>query len=208
MQLGHPQTADSKCIANKISTSDITLQYQVDQGLPPVKLDNYSAVNFYMELKKRDSTLTIFPLCITKNGDSMSEHLVSSSNNQDLVEITPSWERENLGLISDHGSNNFADKGVLLSYIEYVNKFADSILEDVHEETEKDEIVIKSTIIEKPDIKEIAKDQLYENREVLKTSFSLYAIRNNFQYRVNKSCMKELDLLCIDLNCKWSLRAS
>ena len=88
------------------------------------------------------------------------------------------------------------------SHIEYANKFADFILEDVYEEIEKDEIVTKSTIIEKPNIEEIAKDQLYKNREVLKTALSLYAIKNNFQYRVNKSCIKELDFLCIDPNCK------
>ena len=69
-------------------------------------------------------------------------------------------------------------------------------------------IETKSTIIVKLDIEEIEKDQLYKNKEVLKTALSMYAIRNNFQYRVNKSCMKELDLLCIDPNCKWSLCTS
>ena len=34
--------------------SDITLQYQVDPGLPPMKLGNDSVVDFYVELKKRD----------------------------------------------------------------------------------------------------------------------------------------------------------
>ena len=65
--------------------SDITLQYQVDQSLPPVKLLNDSAVKFYVKLKKRDSTLTRFPLRITKNVDSMCEHHVSTSINQDSV---------------------------------------------------------------------------------------------------------------------------
>ena len=51
--------------------SDITLQYQVDPSLPPMKLDNDSAMKFYVELKKRDSTLTRFPLCITMNVDSV-----------------------------------------------------------------------------------------------------------------------------------------
>ena len=96
-------------LQTSMPTSDITLQYQMDQGLPPMKLDNESAVKFYMELKKRDSTVTRSPLCITKNRDSMFEHLMSSSNNQDLVDITPSWERANLGSTSDHGSNNFVD---------------------------------------------------------------------------------------------------
>ena len=47
-----------------IPENDITVQYYVDQGLPPLKLDNDNAVKFYVELNKRDSTLTRFPLYI------------------------------------------------------------------------------------------------------------------------------------------------
>ena len=75
-------------VANALETSIpvsdiITLQYQVDQGLPLMKLDNDSVIKFYMELKKWYSTLTRFPLRITKNVDSMCEHHVSTSMNQD-----------------------------------------------------------------------------------------------------------------------------
>ena len=35
-----------------IPENDITVQYQVDQGLPPMKFDNDNAVKFYMKLKK------------------------------------------------------------------------------------------------------------------------------------------------------------
>ena len=79
---------------------------------------------------------------------------------------------------------------------------------DVYKEIEKIKIALKSTIIVKPDIEEIIKDQLYKNKEVLKTTLNMYAIKNNFQYRVNKSCMKEFDLLSIDPNCKWLFHAS
>ena len=67
--------------------SYITLQYQVHPGLPLMKIDNDNAMEFYVKLKKRDSTLTTFPLCITKNVDLMCEHHVSNSRNQDLVPI-------------------------------------------------------------------------------------------------------------------------
>ena len=76
-------------VANASKTSmlmsDITLQYQVDQGFPPMNLDNDSTIKFYVELKKRDSTLTRFPLHITNNVDSMYEHHVSTSMNQDSM---------------------------------------------------------------------------------------------------------------------------
>ena len=58
-------------VANALETSmppsDIILQYQVDPGLSPMKLDNDSAVDFYVELKKGNSKLTRFSLCITMN---------------------------------------------------------------------------------------------------------------------------------------------
>ena len=139
------------------------------------------------------------------NKDSMCEHHVSTSQRQELV---PSCKRTNFGSTSEGGSNDYIDKEELPSYIEYADKFTDSILADVDEEAKKVEIVTKSIIIENPDIEEIVNDQLYKNREVLKIALSLYAIKNNFQYRVHKSCIRELHLLCIDPNCKWSLRAS
>ena len=109
------------------------------------------------------------------NVDSMCEHHVSTSKNQELV---PSCERANLGSTSEGGSNDYIDKQELPSYVEYADKFADSIFVD--EEAEKVEIVTKSTIIKKLDIEEITKDQLYKNKKVLKTALSLYAIKNNF----------------------------
>ena len=92
------------------------------------------------------------------NVDSMCEHHVSTSKNQDTIDNTPSCERANLGSTSEDRSNNYIDKKELPSYIEYANKFADYILADADDETEKVEIVMKSTIIDKPDIEEIVKD--------------------------------------------------
>ena len=75
-------------VANALQTmklpSNITLQYQVDPGLPPMKLDNDNAVEFYVELKKRDSTLTRFPLCITISEESTCEPHAPLHNRKNL----------------------------------------------------------------------------------------------------------------------------
>ena len=109
----------------------------MDQGLPPIKLDNDSAVKFYVELKKRDSTVTRFPLCITMKGYSVTENHVAASNNKDFVDNMHSWERTNLSSTSEDGSNNYLDEEDLLSYIEYANKFSEFILVNGFKETEK-----------------------------------------------------------------------
>ena len=57
-----------------------------------MKLDNDNAVKFYIELKKQDSTLTIFPLCITMEGGLVNENPLVASNNKDFDEgITNKW---------------------------------------------------------------------------------------------------------------------
>ena len=129
-----------------------------------MKLENDSPVKFYVELKKQDSTLTRFLLCIIMKRDSVSENLMVASNNRDFVDNMPSWERINLDSTSEDGSNNYLNKDDLSSYIEYANKFAESILTDGYEEIEKMEIETKSTIIVKLDIEEIEKDKLYKNK--------------------------------------------
>ena len=85
-----------------------------------------------------------------------------------------------MGSTFEDGSNNYLDKEDLPSYIEYANKFVESILAYEYEETEKMEIKTKSTIIVKSDIEEIEKDRLFKNKEVLKIALSMYAIKNNF----------------------------
>ena len=42
----------------------------------------------------------------------------------------------------------------------------------------------------------------------MKTAMNLYAILNNFQFRVIKSCGRKFFIKCIDEHCTWRLRAS
>ena len=85
----------ANAIQTSITKSDIMLQYQVDLGLPPVKL------------KKLDSTLTRLPLCITITENSTCENHVSTSHQQEFL---PTCERGNLVSTSDAGSNSYIDK--------------------------------------------------------------------------------------------------
>ena len=55
---------------------------------------------------------------------------------------------------------------------------------------------------------EVEKGQAYKDKETLKNVLSYYAIKNNFQYKVWKSCSQEYSLKCVYESCNWSLRAS
>ncbi|XP_022873501.1 uncharacterized protein LOC111392395 [Olea europaea var. sylvestris] len=54
----------------------------------------------------------------------------------------------------------------------------------------------------------ISKDKVFKNKTMVKRSISIYAIHNNFQFKVSKSNKKEYVLKCIDDKCKWTFRAS
>ncbi|KAM6567985.1 hypothetical protein CsatA_027113 [Cannabis sativa] len=65
-----------------------------------------------------------------------------------------------------------------------------------------------NTIISEYHYSEIAAKQLYKNKDVLKKVVSMFAIRNNFQYKVRRSDKRFFLVTCLDQSCKWLLRAS
>ena len=79
-----------------------------------MKLNNDNAIKFYVNLKKRGSTLTRFLLCTTMESDSMNENPLAASNNKDFVDKSHSWGITNLGSASEDGSNNYLDKENIL----------------------------------------------------------------------------------------------
>ncbi|XP_062085574.1 uncharacterized protein LOC133791670 [Humulus lupulus] len=65
-----------------------------------------------------------------------------------------------------------------------------------------------SLVITNPRHQDILSGQIYKDKSTLKSVLSYYAIKNHFQYMVQKSCSKEYSIVCLDRKCKWSLRAS
>ncbi|XP_062113898.1 uncharacterized protein LOC133824895 [Humulus lupulus] len=70
------------------------------------------------------------------------------------------------------------------------------------------EYEMTNTIISEYHYSEIAVKQLYKNKDVLKKVVSMFAIRNNFQYKVRRSDKRFFLVTCLDQTCKWLLRAS
>ena len=68
--------------------------------------------------------------------------------------------------------------------------------------------ISKDDIISNKQNKDLRLHQIYKDKETLQMVLSLYAINNNFQFRVKKSSNIEYYLICYDKNCSWLLRAS
>lgn len=90
-----------------------------------------------------------------------------------------------------------------LTIEEMAAEICDSIPEpeEMNDETE-------TNVISHPTIDGIAKNRIYQTKELLKTSIALYAIQNRFQFKVYRSDRKEYVLKCLDDKCTWSFRAS
>lgn len=52
------------------------------------------------------------------------------------------------------------------------------------------------------------KNKYFETKKILKMTIALYAIRNNFQFKVYKSDVREYVLKCDVVSCKWIFTAS
>ena len=79
---------------------------------------------------------------------------------------------------------------------------------DNNEQQEVQSPLCLSSIISNTNVKEVEVHQIYNKKQTLKTVMNLYAISNNFQFRVIKSCGRKFFIKCIDENCTWRLRAS
>ena len=38
--------------------------------------------------------------------------------------------------------------------------------------------------------------------------FAMYAMKNNFEFKVKKSCSQRFEVVCIHDNCSWQVRAT
>ncbi|XP_062112481.1 uncharacterized protein LOC133823641 [Humulus lupulus] len=188
-----------------LSTENATIEYQIAETLPPLKIKSDSSIQFYLECKRNDKTLTKYPLIVsvTENNQTitcgalqkMSSTVASSSNN---------IEND----ISDTSTFSIDEPQGLPNFIQLADQITDLILEKERHESIPEHIGTETTIITHAISDGIREKQVYKNKEVLTTTIGLYAIKNNFQFKVHKSCKKEYQLKCLDSECTWSFRAA
>ncbi|CAA2956488.1 Protein TPX2 [Olea europaea subsp. europaea] len=68
----------------------VSLQYQVNKNMPPIKIYNDHSISFYLELKKKDQDVTKYPLCVDVGPVSQDMEHISV-----LVYYGGKWDRFN-----------------------------------------------------------------------------------------------------------------
>ncbi|KAK1354916.1 hypothetical protein POM88_048172 [Heracleum sosnowskyi] len=163
--------------------TSMKIEYQVKDGYPPFNIVDDLRLMFYIELKKREEDFTMYPLF------AHTEDVASNLFYENMEE---------------------GSKEIVADYMDYAELVCGQMVDISTEATSEDEVIEinKDMVISTKHWQHISLSQIYKDKETLQIVLSHYALNNNFQYIVQKSCKKEYLVACIDKNCKWMLRAS
>ncbi|KAK1395260.1 hypothetical protein POM88_014316 [Heracleum sosnowskyi] len=181
----------------------VKIEYQVKDGYPPFKIVDDMHINFYIELKKKEADFTIYPLCVTTENRDIQ--ISAYSNGSGLTS-----NDEGMSSNTSYNNSDAVSKEVVEDYVDYAEQISRQMLDMSPEPTTEDEIIeiSKDDVINNTQNQELSVLQIYKDKETLQIVLSLYAIRNNSQYKVKKSCKNQYLVECLDKNCNWLLRAS
>ncbi|KAL2472294.1 Uncharacterized protein Adt_40430 [Abeliophyllum distichum] len=185
------------------TTYAVTIHYQLLANGPLIKICSDTSMYFYIQVKKNETDLTKFTMCVD------TEKVVCNEDN--LTHLG----NENSG--SNASKNTFTSSSQLLVHGCLHNSLIPRIptIEDmgneICENSKCDGQYVEENnfnIIMRPGNDHIKKNAIFKNKELLTTSVTLYAIHYRYQLKVYKSDKNEYVLKCLDDNCKWGLRAS
>jgi hypothetical protein len=211
------------------TSTTLQIQYQAKEGIPPIKICNDRSLYFYLELKMKETDFTTYPLCVNKQNNNTTRAATPNSistttpneynvamienNTTTLENNITTTESYTTGQQTEEGekSETIEDEEDKFDIIDYANLVAEEMVEQLENTSKKldPEIDINNAkLITDKQHPEVEKGQAYKDKETLKNVLSYYAIKNNFQYKVWKSCSQEYSLKCVYESCNWSLRAS
>jgi len=176
------------------STIDVELSYlptDLSVDCPHVVMMNNRQVSNFLSYCKKNNTVK---LCVTFNGG---------------VEDKGGKEKSDLNKKPDSPSDGDAcfnaDEKVLGRVVEEdkqsVIELAISPKKRKHHHGASDGVGSSSKSFS------VRKEQYFRSKDVLKATMELYAMKYNCDYKITKSYKKFWCIRCVDVVCKWSLRA-
>ncbi|KAH0682123.1 hypothetical protein KY289_019875 [Solanum tuberosum] len=159
---------------------DIEIRYIVDGNTCPLKIRNDMGVKLYLEVRRNEPGIGMYPLCIDTTEKMVGEiHNFDCSSGEIICVEGTERDTEALALVE----SRICD----LDYIPELN--ATNYITDSN-----------ST-----DVKTC---QLYKDKGTLIALMAKYKIKNNFNFRVKRSDKKSYVLVCFNDECGWTLRSS
>ncbi|XP_060188575.1 uncharacterized protein LOC132617559 isoform X4 [Lycium barbarum] len=183
-------STQNKTIATQLkldtSRTEIYIKYMMEGSNMPMEIHNDMGVRVYVDLKKENKQLAMYPLCITCN-DKRLDNCVSDESciQGEILQLGYTSQFDSMKTV---GCVDFASS----SYIKDVAIF------------EKD----TNLIIEDKNQKEVVVDQVYKDKNTLKVVMANYAISHRFNFRTERSNAISYTLVCVSEECNWKFRAS
>nr|XP_009762431.1 PREDICTED: uncharacterized protein LOC104214468 [Nicotiana sylvestris] len=174
----------SKILGVDANTDMMDIQYSVKEYFPPMKLYDERSLGLYLELKSKKLSFTDYPLCITFKGqgnDATCSIPVVNKANSSHFQNLPMVDI-NMEPVEWNNSGNREDNDVM------------------H--------IVEECIIGISTHQEVNEGQLYKNKDVLQNAMKHLAIREKFQFKVDRSNKTRYYLVCVDDQCSWNLKAS
>ncbi|XP_050207838.2 uncharacterized protein LOC126657220 [Mercurialis annua] len=169
------------------------IRFQLESNYQTLEIEDNVSLQFYIEMKKDEPRVTSFPLCVTTNkfeGQPQIQNINSEAS---------------IGIIKEQFVDTTSSSGTAIDIIKYAEiLYNQTRKEDEEAESKPQEI----NIVTDPKITEIYVGQIFKDKKIMKTSFCFYTIANQFQYKVSKSCKREYIVICINEDCRWTVRAS
>ncbi|XP_030494883.2 uncharacterized protein LOC115710669 [Cannabis sativa] len=204
------------------NSTTLQIQYQAKEGIPPIKICNDRSLYFYLELKMKETDFTTYPLCVNQQNNNTTPAATPNSistttpyeYNVAMIENNTTTLENNITTIESYTtgqqteegeqSETIEDEDDKFDIIDYANLVAEEMVEKLENTSKKldPEIDINNAkLITDKQHPEVEKGQAYKDKETLKNVLSYYAIKNNFQYKVWKSCSQEYSLKCVYESC-------
>ncbi|XP_070047190.1 uncharacterized protein [Nicotiana tomentosiformis] len=166
------------------SAKIIEIKYTVNERCPPMKIQNDMGVRVYMETKKKNKNLGMYPLCITI----CDFDLECSMSNASTIADTSDYRNTNVAQLSSN-CNIIGEVSGTVKLIDMPTSPA--IME------------YESIIITEHTQNVIEVGQVYQDKQIIVSAMKHYSIMNKLQFRVKRSNARSYWLVCIGDNCTW-----
>ncbi|XP_059277946.1 uncharacterized protein LOC132032195 [Lycium ferocissimum] len=165
---------------------NIYIKYIVEGNDTPMEIHNDMSVRVYVELKKENKQLAMYPLCITTTDKNVDNCVSGESCIQgEVLQIGYTKQTNAMEIV---GSADLASSSCGNAVVVFEND--------------------TNLVISDKNQKEVVVDQVYKDKDTLKVVMANYAISNRFNFCAERSNAISYTLVCVSGECDWKFRAS
>nr|XP_033509481.1 uncharacterized protein LOC117274330 [Nicotiana tomentosiformis] len=156
------------------SAKTIEIKYTVNERCPPMKIRSDMGVQVYMETKKKNKNLGMYPLCITVHDFDLECSMSNAST------ITGFFDYRNTNMVQL--SSNCNTIGEVLRIMKLIDMQTSPAI------VEYESIIITEHT---PNIIEVG--QVYQDKQTIVSAMNHYSVMNKFQFRVKRSSARRYE---------------